>query len=151
MLIKNNFPKEITRLLEVGVNKQLSRSIIYSPLRFFYNRFQKNNPRTIENARNIVTSDIYEILKRISGFNENIFVVNGKATENGKKFFRRIYNIGINLLKKKLSVTAAFKVLTNSTFRMQVYEFILRSVEKAIVEFVEKSQIRQKKPPKSTK
>lgn len=141
MLIQNNVPVETVRLLEAGVNKHLNKSFRYKPLRYFYRKFQRNNPQTVANARDIVAQDIAEILSQMMGYNEAAFVVYGNATEAGKLFFKRVYNIGINLLKKRLTVMQAFRVISNPNFRMQVYDFILKSVQKAANEFMQKDQI----------
>ncbi len=141
MLIKTDLATEVTRLLEAGVMKQLNSSIFYSPLRYFYNRFKRNKPQTIDYARSVLRQDIEGILMQIPGFNPGVFVVNGGATDAGKLFLRRIYNIGINLLKKHLTIRQAFSVLTNSSVREQVYSFILKSVKKAAVEFTPKNLV----------
>lgn len=141
MIIANTVPVETVRWLEAGVNKHLDRSFRYKPLRYFYRKFQRNNPQTIANARDIVAQDIAQILSQVMGYNEAAFVVDGNATEAGKLFFKRVYNIGINLLKKRLTVMQSFKVITNATFRMQVYDFILKSVQKAATEYMQQGKV----------
>ena len=136
MLVKTDLATEVTRLLEAGVMRQLNSSIFYSPLRYFYNKFKKNNPQSIDSARNIIKQDIAEILAKIPKFRDDLFVYNGEATDNGELFLTRTYNIGINLLKKHLTVRQAFRVLSDSNARMQVYEFMLKSVEKAARDFM---------------
>ena len=128
---------KIVFALECGVNKHLDRSIVYSPLRFFYNRFKKNNPQTIQNARSIIANDIRTIIAGIANANSEMFVESGEPNEIGKKLLQRNYNIGINLLKKELTVVKAFKVITNSGFRMQIYNYILALVKKSISDFVQ--------------
>lgn len=141
MLVKTDLATEVTRLLEAGVTKHLNSSIFYSPLRYFYNRFKKNNPQIIYNARNIVRQDIAQVLQKVPDFHQGYFILNGEATDTGKSFLKRVFNIGINLLKKRLTIMQAFKVLTNSDFRMQVYGLILKSVEKSAADHVDKLRI----------
>ncbi len=141
MIIANTVSIETVRWLEAGVNKHLDRSFRYKPLRYFYRKFQRNNPQTIANARDIVAQDIAQILSQVMGYNEAAFVVDGNATEAGKLFFKRVYNIGINLLKKRLTVMQSFKVITNATFRMQVYDFILKSVQKAATQYMQQDRV----------
>ena len=136
MLVKTDLATEVTRLLEAGVTRHLNSSIFYSPLRYFYNKFKKNNPQTVDSARNIIRQDIAGILSQIPNFRTELFVREGEATENGKLFLTRVYNIGIKLLKKHLTIRQAFSVMTNSSMRMRVYNFILKSVEKAAVDFM---------------
>ncbi len=141
MIIANTVSIETVRWLEAGVNKHLDRSFRYKPLRYFYRKFQRNNPQTIANARDIVAQDIAQILSQVMGYNEAAFAVDGNATEAGKLFFKRVYNIGINLLKKRLTVMQSFKVITNATFRMQVYDFILKSVQKAATQYMQQDRV----------
>ncbi len=147
MLIKADLATEITNYLEAGVMRHLKSSIFYSPLRYFHNRFKKNNPQTIDHARQIVQQDIEALLKEVPGFNPAIFVdMEHQATDTGKLFFKRIYNIGINLLKKRLTIRQAFKVMVYSGFRARVYNFILQSVKRTVADYVKKGQINNNQP-----
>lgn len=141
MLIKTSLSNEVTRLLESGVMRQLNSGFFLSPLRFFMKKFIRNNPEKMDRARNMVRQDIEEVLAKIPNFRADYFVVDGEATENGKLFLKRIYNIGINLLKKHLTMRQAFSVITSSVARNQVYNFVLKSVEKAAIEFMNEGRI----------
>ena len=142
----NNLSAQATKLLESGATKHLNRSFVYSPLRYFFNRFKRNNPKTIEQARQIVKQDIQQIFNQTPNFNENLFLQSEVPTKTGKEFLTRIYNIGINLLKKDLTVRKAFKILTNSTFRSQTYNQILKSIQAATTEFSTKALSAQQVP-----
>jgi len=138
-IIKRDFPTEIVKALEAGANKHLNSSIFYSPLRFFYRKFEKNNPQTMNQARDTVKNDIVLILSDIPNFNFEIFIKDGVINPLGKKFLQRNYNIGINLLKKKLTLMSAFRVITNSNFRNQIYEFVLLSIRNSAIAFIKKA------------
>ncbi len=135
MIVQNAVPVEVVRLLEAGVNKHLNKSFRYKPLRYFYRKFQRNNPQVVANAKNVMAQDIADILSQVANYNESIFVVDGKTTEAGKLFFKKVYNIGINLLKKRLTVMQSFRAITNPDFRLQVYNFVLKSIQKAANEY----------------
>ena len=141
MIISNTVSDEVVRLLEAGINKHLNKSFRYRPLRYFYRKFQRNNPQAVANARHIASQDIAQVLSQIMGYNDSNFVVNGQATDDGKLFFKRVYNIGINLLKKRLTVMQSFRAITNSDFRMQVYDFILKSVQKSASDLMQNATV----------
>ena len=141
MIISNTVSDEVVRLLEAGINKHLNKSFRYRPLRYFYRKFQRNNPQVVANARHIASQDIAQVLSQIMGYNESNFVVNGQVTDDGKIFFKRVYNIGINLLKKRLTVMQSFRAITNSDFRMQVYDFILKSVQKSASDLMQNATV----------
>ena len=132
-MIEKNLSAEATRLLEAGITKYLNQSIIYSPLRLFYNLFKKNNPQTIASIREIVREDIEKCLNDIENFKEEIFVASNGWTMPGKDFLRSCYNIGIDVLRKKLTVMMAFKVLRNAEVRDEIYNNILQDVRSAAV------------------
>ncbi len=140
---QENLSSQIVKALESGVNKHLDRSILYSPLNFFYTRFKKNNPQTINHARDIVKSDVMNLLTQIPNFNAAIFFDGEEINPLGKKLLNRNYTIGINLLKKQLSVITAFRVITNSHFRLQTYNFILSQIQKSILSLINSPQLSQ--------
>ncbi len=128
-----NLTAEVTRLLEAGINKHLNRSIIYSPLKLFYNLFKKNNPQTIASIREIVQSDVERCLGGIENFNQEIFVAANGWTMPGKDFLRACYNIGIDVLRKKLTVMMAFQAFRNAAVRDNIYNDILGEIRSAAV------------------
>ena len=130
--------KEVTKAIEAGINKHLNRSLVYSPLKFFYNLFKKNNPDAIDQARKIANNDIKQCLSIVDEFDEGIFVQQNEMTAQGKRLLQTCYNIGISLLKKKLTVMTAFRALKNETVRDKIYGNILDEVKKATADLVNK-------------
>jgi hypothetical protein len=132
-MTEKNLSAEVTRLIEAGINKHLNRSIIYSPLRLFYNLFKKNNPQTIASIRELVREDIEKYLNDIADFKQEIFVASNGWTMPGKNFLRSCYNIGIDLLRTKLTVMVAFKAFRNAEVRDGIYNDILEDVRSAAI------------------
>ena len=124
---------EATRLLEAGINKHLNKSIVYSPLRLFYNMFKKRNPQLMSNIRESVCNDIEQCLISIENFNQNIFVAPSSWSPQGKDFLRACYNIGIDVLRKKLTVMLAFRVMKDASLRDKIYNDILSDVQEAAI------------------
>ncbi|MES2676686.1 MAG: hypothetical protein V4612_00015 [Pseudomonadota bacterium] len=132
-MTEQNLSAEIVRLLEAGINKHLNRSFIYSPLKLFYNLFKKNNPQTIASIREMVRDDVEKCLSEIDNFKQEIFVAANGWTMPGKDFLRACYNIGINLLRKKLTVMTAFKAFRDSAVRDNIYNDLLEEVRSAAI------------------
>ncbi len=132
-MTEKNLSAEVTRLIEAGINKHLNRSIIYSPLRLFYNLFKKNNPQTIASIRELVREDIEKCLNDTANFKQEIFVASNGWTMPGKDFLRSCYNIGIDLLRTKLTVMVAFKAFRNTEVRDGIYNDILEDVRNAAI------------------
>jgi len=132
-MTEKNLSAEVTRLLEAGFVKYLNQSIIYSPLRLFYNLFRKNNPQAMNNIREVIRSDVEKCLNDIDNFNQKVFVTKSGWTMDGKNFLRACYNVGINILRKKLSVITAFKILKNHKMRDKIYNYILAEVRSAAI------------------
>ena len=132
-MTEKNLSAEVTRLIEAGINKHLNRSIIYSPLRLFYNLFKKNNPQTIASIRELVREDIEKCLNDTANFKQEIFVASNGWTMPGKNFLRSCYNIGIDLLRTKLTVMVAFKAFRNTEVRDGIYNDILEDVRNAAI------------------
>ncbi len=128
-----NLSAEVVRLLEAGINKHLNRSILYSPLRLFYNLFKKNNPQTIASIREMVRNDVEQCLGEIDNFNQEIFVAANGWTMPGKDFLRACYNVGIDVLRKKITVMTAFQAFRNAAVRDNIYNDILEDVRSAAV------------------
>jgi len=132
-MTEKNLSAEVTRLIEAGINKHLNRSIIYSPLRLFYNLFKKNNTQTIASIRELVREDIEKYLNDIADFKQEIFVASNGWTMPRKNFLRSCYNIGIDLLRTKLTVMVAFKAFRNAEVRDGIYNDILEDVRSAAI------------------
>ncbi len=130
-MAEKNLSAEVVRLLEAGINKHLNQSIIYSPLKLFYNLFKKNNPQMIDGIREMVRDDVENCLNKIENFNQELFVSPSGWTMAGKDFLRSCYNIGINILRKKLTVMMAFKIFRNPEMRNELYNYVLDEVSKA--------------------
>lgn len=133
MLVKKDLYVEIVRALEAGVDKQLNRSFLYSPFRLFYNIFKKNNPQTMDYARQSVRHDVEHILEEIPNFNSELFIKDGKITKIGRQILQKSYSIGIHILKKKLTVVSAFKALRDNQFRTQIYNYMLSCIKNAAI------------------
>jgi len=122
---------EIVKAMETGVNRYLNKSIIYSPFRLFYNLFKKANLNLIEQARNMVREDVRRQLDSIENFNDKTFIEGSTIKPKGMKLLQICYNIGIRLLKEKLTVMTAFKVMRNHELRDEIYNYILNEVKEA--------------------
>ncbi|MDA9231107.1 hypothetical protein N9O56_00860 [Rickettsiales bacterium] len=130
---------KIVFAIECGINKHLGRSIIYSPLRFFYNRFKKNNPQTIQNVRHRVANDIRTMIFGMQNVESEMFIQYGELNDTGRKLLQRNYNIGINILKKQLTVRSAFRIISNVQFRSVLYDKILLLIKSSLAEFAVKA------------
>ncbi len=134
--MEKNLQTEIVQALETGFNTHLNRSFIYSPFRLFFNLFKKSNPKSVENARQIIREDIFEIISAIDGFDQSLFLVKqNQLTPKGKELLKKCYNIGIRILKKELTVTLAFRALRDYELLQEVYNHILEEVQAAVFGF----------------
>jgi hypothetical protein len=139
MIQRRDLMAEVVVALEKGVNRQLNNSFLYSPFRFFFRRFERNNVQTMSAVRDVVKNDISILFNDIKGFNISYFIQDGVITDGGKELLTKSFNIGIHLIKKKLGVRGAFKVLTNSSFRDQIYEFVLTSLRMSCANMLPKN------------
>ena len=96
------------------------------------------NPQLINNARQYFRDDLANLLQEMPNFNLAAFTTNQALTDPGKHVLQQSYNLGIYVLKEKLTVKTAFQVITNPDFRYQIYIFTLGSVENIINSIVEK-------------
>ncbi len=126
-----NLFAEIVRLLEAGINKQLNSSFLYSPLRLFYGLFKKSNAQMIANIRAMLREDIEKYLSEIENFDQKIFVSQNDWTMPGKDFLRSCYNVGISVLRKKLTLRMAFRAFRDQAVREEIYNYVLEEVGKA--------------------
>ena len=117
--------------MEAGVNKYLQQSVKYTPFKLFYNIFSRSNPKLMDQVRGTVRNDIYNILANIPAFKFENFIAANEVQHKGKRLLQISHNIGIYLLKKKLNVRSAFKVVTNYHMRNQVYGYILTAIERS--------------------
>ncbi len=131
-LINHSLGFELTKLVEAGINKHLNSSIKYSPLKIAFNLFKKANPNTINQVREIITQDIEEMLINIENYHEDDFVSDGEFTTKGQMARKIAYNIGINLLKKELNVTTAFRATRSREVRERIYRYIFINLRESI-------------------
>jgi len=131
-LQQRDFPTEIVKAIEAGVNRHLNNSLVYSPFKMAFNLFKKANPRLMDQIRGIVRNDIHTTLSQIPGYNPGIFLMNDQITPKGKQMLKISYNIGIHLMKKQLNVMMAFKALYNAPVRNQVYTYILQVTQRSV-------------------
>ena len=129
--MQRDFATEIVIAMERGVDKYLAASIKYAPFRIFYNLFKKANPILMDQIRGAVRNDVYNVITAIPGFSFEVFLVDDELQPKGKQLLQICYNIGIHILKKQLNVRMAFKVVTNSHVRNQIYSYILNVVERS--------------------
>jgi hypothetical protein len=138
-MTEKNLQAEIVQALEAGFNTHLNRSFVYSPFRLFFNLFTKTNPKSIDNARQIIREDVWEIISAIDGFDQSIFLVRqNQLTPKGKELLKKCYNIGIRVLKQELTVTLAFKALRSYELRQEIYRHILEQLQDAVVILIDK-------------
>ncbi len=128
--MQRDIPQEIVKAFEAGIDNYLARSIKYSPFRLFYNMFKRSNPQLVSQVREMFRNDILEKLLEIPDFNPGAFVQGEELTIKGKKLLQICYNIGIHLLKKRLNVVTAFRVIQNADFRHQIYTYVLQTVKR---------------------
>ncbi len=133
-----DFYKELTTALEKGFFKQMDSSIKYSPLKFFIHLFMNANPQIIDNARKYIRDDIENMLLELDFFQKEHFINQNGPTEQGKAALKQCFNLGIFILREKLTVKTGFKLVTNADFRYQVYIFTLGSVERIIKKIINK-------------
>jgi hypothetical protein len=133
----NNLSLEIVIVMEAGFDRELNKSIFYSPLRLFYNAFKKKNPNSIEQVRKMLREDIEQCLNGIENFDQSFFIKSGELSDDGKQLMKKCYNIGIKLLKKDLSVKVAFRALRNSDFQQQIYHHILKRVQICTIQILD--------------
>jgi hypothetical protein len=124
--------QEITTALEKGFFRQLDSSIKYSALKFFIHLFINANPTTIEHVRNYVRNDIENVLKELDIYQEKYFITSTGLTEQGKELLKQCFNLGIYVLRERLTIKSGFKLITNADFRYQIYIFVLGSVERIV-------------------
>ena len=127
---------EIAKIIESGIEKQLSQSIKYSPFRLFYSLFKKKNPQTIQRIRNMLANDIQESLSSIEGFDATIFTKNNTMNDTGRLLRKRSYNIGIRLVKK-LNVKMAFRALKDNSLQQKLYNYVLKQTKAKAVEILD--------------
>jgi hypothetical protein len=132
-MTQRELPSEIVKAIEIAINRCLDRSIVYSPFRLFYNLFKKSNPKLMEHTRKLVARDILEYLNTIDNFTPEIFISENTIHPIGKILLQYCYNIGVVLMKKKLTVILAFKVLRNAALRDETYSYVLNEVRKATI------------------
>lgn len=140
-MTQKNLATEIVRIVEAGIDRHLNRSIVYSPFRLFYNLFKKNNPQTMNRVRTMVSDDIGECLNDIKNFDANIFISNDQITPPGTELLRICYNIGINLMKKELTVVMAFKALRSIEVREKVYNYVLEQIINNVTRLVDQKKL----------
>jgi hypothetical protein len=129
-MIDKELAREAVKAMEAGFYKHLNRSFIYSPFKLFFNLFKKSNQGTIAHAKEVIRQDVQKILQQIDNFEESKFIDDDdKITPIGKKFLQKCYNIGINILKKDLTIGLAFKAIRDHNLRGQIYDNILHSVQ----------------------
>ncbi|MBT4989325.1 MAG: hypothetical protein HOM96_02145 [Rickettsiales bacterium] len=129
--------KEMTTALEKGFFKQLDSSVKYSPVKFFIHLFMNANPKVIDNVRDYIRNDIENTLAELDFYQENYFITNAGLTEQGKALLKQCYNLGIFILREKLTVKTTFKLVTNADFRYQIYIFTLGSVERIVSKIID--------------
>ena len=75
----------------------------------------------------------YKILNlELDFYKKEQFTGNNGPTEQGKAALKQCFNLGIFVLRDKLTVKTGFKLVTNADFRYQIYIFTLGSVERII-------------------
>lgn len=144
---QRDLAKEIVKAVETGVNRFLKRSIIYSPFKLFYNLFKKSNPKTMDSVRQRVRDDIDSNTKTIENFNPEIFITGITVLPQGRKLLQRCYEIGLSILKTKLTVVLAFKLIRDAELRDEIYNDVLNDIINAVYEFTPK-QVESEEPAK---
>lgn len=133
-----DFYQEITTALERGFFKELNSSIKYSPLKFFIHLNLNMYPERMNEIRQIVRDDIEQTLVEIDFYQHENFFTNNGPSIMGNELLKQAYNLGIFILKEKLTVKSGFKLMQNQDFRSQVYIFILGSLERAANKIINK-------------
>jgi len=131
-LHERDFPTEIVKAIETGINKHLDSSFKYSPFKLAFNLFKRSNPRLMDQVRGMVRNDIQVTIAQIQGYNPEVFMSGGILTIKGKQMLKISYNIGIHLMRNQLNVLMAFKALTNSAVRNQIYTYILQVTQRSV-------------------
>jgi hypothetical protein len=131
-----DFYKEITTALEKGFFKQMDSSLKYSALKFFMHLFMNANPQLMDRTREYIKNDIENMLLELDFYKKEYFVGNNGPTEQGKAALKQCFNLGIYVLREKLTVKSAFKIVTNADFRYQIYIFTLGSVERIVKKII---------------
>lgn len=125
---QQDFAREVVRLVELGVNKQINSSITYSPFKLAFNLMKKANPNLMPQIRSIIRDDISKIISDTPEYSQPAFIENDQYTKEGKIVRKSCYNLGIFLMKKKINVMIAFKMLRNHQLRAEIYEFMLDNI-----------------------
>lgn len=133
--IKNtdiSLPEEMVKIIEAGIEKQLSQSIFYSPFRLFLRLFKSKNPQLVQRVRNILKQDIELIFLENNNFKVEDFVQNNILTNEGRLLIKRGYNIGIRVVKK-LTVKMLFRVMRDQEMQQKIYNYILTQVRQKTI------------------
>lgn len=137
--IFNSLSSEITRLIEAGAEKQMKRSLSYAPFRLFYSLLKKRNPNTIDQIRMNLSKDIKQTLSEIENFREEVFWhQHGVPTDQGFALIKSCFNIGIRILRDKLNVKLAFRLMREEALRQELYNHVLSEVRKAAIKHMPK-------------
>lgn len=120
---------ELTKIIEAGIERELNQSVFYSPFRLFYKLFKKANPALIERVREILANDIQDTLINAEGWHKEVFINEKYLSDAGDLLIKKCYNIGIRLVKKRLSVKLAFKAVINHDLQQEIYNYILSQVK----------------------
>ncbi len=120
---------ELAKIIEAGIERELNQSVFYSPFRLFYRLFKKANPSLIQRVREILADDIQGTLINAEGWNKEVFINEKYLSDAGDLLIKKCYNIGIRLVKNRLSVKLAFKVMINRNLQQEIYNYILNQVK----------------------
>jgi len=135
-IANRNFILEVVKAVEAGIFKQINGRIVYSPLKLLIKLLIKANPDLMEQIRMRVASDLEFKFSEIANYQLEFFLKDGALTEHGKKALQISYNIGIFLMKDKLTVKIAFKILKDPDLREEYYSFLLNSVTNSVAAIV---------------
>jgi hypothetical protein len=138
-IANRNFILELVKAVETGVFKQINGRIIYSPLKLLIKLLIKANPDMMNRIRARVASDLEYRFGEIPNYSLELFVQNNQKTAIAKEALQISYNIGIFLMKEKLTVKLAFKALKDSSLREEYYFFVLDSVTNSVANLVAKN------------
>ncbi len=127
-----DFPTEIVTAIESGINDYLGRSFLYSPFKLAFGLFKKANPKMMNRVRELVRNDVEQILLQIPRYSPELFVRHNELTPDGEQGYKISFNLGVHLMKNKLNLSLAFKVLRDIETRGQVYDYVLRMTRKSI-------------------
>tara|TARA_A100001015_G_C14959799_1_gene700347 strand:+ start:972 stop:1403 length:432 start_codon:yes stop_codon:yes gene_type:complete len=129
--------EEMVKAIEAGLDKHLKGSIKYAPFKLFLKMFREKNPELVSNIRIAVAGDIINVVGGVKDFSKTMFIKDNQLSPLGHELLKKCYNIGIYILKKRLTVVMAFRVVTNTRIRNQLYNFLLNAIEVSTYKIIE--------------